>query len=127
MPGGEVSTVYVPRPQPITVTAEIAAGIRLPTCVIGHDYRSSPSRPTSRCRARAGSSSACCPKGRSWVPEARSSASTPRRANIKANRRTGEVLRTHRMKLPAAVEYADGKLYVTKTVFGNRRVVVMHP
>ncbi len=162
MPGGEVSTVYVPRPQPITVTAEIAAGIGLPACVTGHDYRfesvptdvevsrkgrlfisllpGGPHGPelgargkvvrfnpetgedrTILIRLAGGTNLALAPHRRIFATE------TFGGQIIKANRRTGEVLRTYRMKLPAAVEYADGKLYVTKTVFGNGRVVVMHP
>jgi len=162
MPSGKVSTVYVPRPQPIKVTAEIAAGIGLPECTVGHDYRfesvptdvevsakgrvfisllpGGPEGPelgargkvvrfnpetgedrTILTRLAGGTNVALAPNRRIFATE------TFGGRIIKANRRTGEVLRTYRMKLPAAVEYADGKLYVTKTVFGNGRLVVMHP
>ncbi len=162
MPGGAVSTVYVPRPQPITVTAEIAAGIGLPECVAGHDYRfesvptdvevsrngrlfisllpGGPEGPQLGARGKVvrfnpktGDDTTILPR----LAGATNVALGPNRRIfatetfggriIKANRRTGEVLRTYEMKLPAAVEYAGGKLYVTKTVFGNGRLVVRHP
>jgi hypothetical protein len=157
-----VSTVYVSRPQPLTVTAEIAAGIGLPDCTVGHAYRFE-SVPTDVEVTRSGKLYISLlpggPEGpqlgaRGKVvrinPETREDktilthlagatnvALAPHRRIfatelfggqiVKANRRTGEVLRTYRMKLPATVEYADGTLYVTKTIGGNGRLVALHP
>ena len=162
MPNGDVSTVYVGRPQPVTVTAEIAEGMGLPECAVGHDYNfesvptdvevsgggrlfisllpGGPEGPELGARGKVvrfnpetgedrtiltglagGTNVALGPNRRIFATEMFGG------QVIKANRRTGEVLRTYQMKLPAAVEYADGKLYVTKTVFGNGRLVVLHP
>jgi len=161
-PDGDVSTVYVGRPQPVRVTAEIAGGMGLPECTVGHDYNfesvptdvevsgngrlfisllpGGPEGPelgargkvvrfnpetkgdrTILTRLAGGTNVALAPNRRIFATE------TFGGQIIKANRRTGEVLRTYKMKLPAAVEYADGKVYVTKTVFGNGRLVVLHP
>jgi hypothetical protein len=161
-PDGDVSTVYVSRPQPLTVTAEIAAGLGLPECTVGHAYKfesvptdvevtrsgrlyisllpGGPEGPELGARGKVvrfnpengedktilrnlagGTNVALAPNRRIFATE------TFGGQVIKANRRTGEVLRTYQMKLPSAVEYEAGKLYVTKTVFGNGRLVVLHP
>ncbi|HYO18876.1 MAG TPA: ScyD/ScyE family protein [Dermatophilaceae bacterium] len=39
---GEVSTLAVLPPRPVTVTAEIAAGVGVPTCTVGFDYNFDP-------------------------------------------------------------------------------------
>ncbi len=161
-PGGNMSSVYVARPQPITVTAEMASNLGLPACVAGHDYRFE-SVPTDVEVSRKGRVFVSLLPGGPEGPElgargkvvrfnpetgddktiltrlagATNLALAPNRRIfateifggqvVKANRRTGEVLRTYQMRLPAAVEYVGGKLYVTKTVFANGRLVVRHP
>ena len=160
-PGGEVSTVYVSRPQPLKVTAEVAAGIGLPECTVGETYRfesvptdvevsgkgrlfisllpGGPEGPELGARGKVvrfnpetGGDKTILTK----LAGATNVALAPRRIYatetfggqiVKANRRTGEVLRTYQANSPAAVEYRNGKLYVTKGVFGNGRLVVMRP
>ncbi len=160
--GGEVSTAYVSRPQRLTVTAEIAAGVGLPECTVGHDYRFE-SVPTDVEVTKSGRLYISLLPGGPEGPElgargkvvrfnpetgedktiltqllgATNVALAPNRRIfatqlfagqiVKANRRTGEILRTYEMRSPAAVEYANGNLYVTKTIGGNGRVVVLHP
>ena len=41
-PSGEVSTLAVLPPRPLTVTPEIAAGVPVPTCTVGFDYNFEP-------------------------------------------------------------------------------------
>ena len=161
-PGGDVSTEYVSRPQPLEVTAEVAAGIGLPECTIGETYRfesvptdvevsakdrlyisllpGGPEGPELGARGKVvrfnpetgddrtiltnlagGTNVALAPNRQIFATE------TFGGQIVRADRRTGEVLETYQMKLPAAVEFAKGKLYLTKTVFGNGRLVVMRP
>jgi len=159
---GSVSTVYVSRPQPVTITAEIAEGIGLPDCTAGHDYRfesvptdvevsrkgtlfvsllpGGPEGPQLGARGKVVRVNPATGEDRTILTRlagATNVALAPHRRIfatelfggrvVKANRRTGEVVGTYEMKLPAAVEYADGKLYITKTIGGNGRLVVRHP
>ena len=163
MPGGDVSTVYVSRPQPITITADAAASLGLPDCTVGQEYRfesvptdvevsprndrlfisllpGGPEGPELGARGKVvrynpetggdktilrklagGTNLALAPHRRIFATELFGG------RIIKADRRTGKVLETYPMNQPAAVEYAHRKLYVTKTVFGNGRLVVMRP
>jgi hypothetical protein len=162
MPNGHVSTVYVSRPQPTMITADIASGFGMPDCTVGHSYYfesvptdvevsghgklfisllpGGPEGPQLGARGKVVRVNPMTGEDKTILTHlagATNVALAPHRRIfatelfggqvIKANRRTGEVLRTYPMRAPAAVEYVDGMLYITKTIGGNGRLVVMHP